>query len=79
LRLESANGEETFEGQNPRHVQAPLIQSIVDDLRGAGTCPSTGTSAARTSQVMDIALESYYGGRQDEFWTRPQSWSGRAE
>ncbi|MDF2439692.1 MAG: hypothetical protein JWN98_676 [Abditibacteriota bacterium] len=74
LRLETAGGEETFAGENPRHVQAPLIQTIVNDLRGLGTCPSNGTSAARTARVMDIALESYYGGRHDEFWTRPQSW-----
>jgi len=78
LQLETSSGVETFEGQNPLHVQAPLIQTIVDALRGVGSCPSTGASAARTSQVMDIALESYYGGRQDEFWTRPHTWPGRA-
>lgn len=77
LQLETSSGVETFEGQNPLHVQAPLIQTIVDDLRGVGSCPSTGASAARTSRVMDIALETYYGGRQDEFWTRPHTWPGR--
>jgi predicted dehydrogenase len=77
LRLQTAGGESTFDGMNPPHVQAPLIQTIVDDLLGKGTCPSTGTSAARTSQVMDTVLASYYGGRDDEFWNRPQNWPGR--
>jgi predicted dehydrogenase len=77
LQLQTSEGVETFDGQNPRHVQAPLIQTIVDDLLGKDTCPSTGESAARTQQVMDIVLETYYGGRDDEFWKRPDSWPGR--
>jgi predicted dehydrogenase len=77
LQLETTDGIETFDGQNPPHVQAPLIQTIVDDLLGRGTCPSTGASAIRTQIVMDTVLQSYYGSRDDEFWTRPQSWPGR--
>lgn len=37
----------------PKNIQLSLIQTIVDDLRGTGSCPSTGESAARTSRVMD--------------------------
>ena len=62
---------------NPPHIQQPLIQSVVDDLLGRGTCPSTGESAARTSRVLDLALQGYYGGRDDAFWQRPESWPGR--
>ena len=40
----------------PDHVQQPLIQSIVDDLLGKGSCPSTGESALRTARVMDSIL-----------------------
>jgi predicted dehydrogenase len=39
--------------ETPQHVQQPLIQSIVNELRGVGICPSHGVSAARTSLVMD--------------------------
>lgn len=62
LRLEHAG---TSEGRGPveemtieppAHVQQPLIQSVVDDLRGRGTCPSTGASALRTAVVMDRIL-----------------------
>jgi hypothetical protein len=40
-------------------VQRPLIQSIVDQLRGHGHCVSTGESGARTNRVMDALLASY--------------------
>ncbi|MEO0341725.1 MAG: gfo/Idh/MocA family oxidoreductase, partial [Bacteroidota bacterium] len=44
----------------PKHIQQPLIQSIVDDLLGQGTCPSTGVSAARTNWVMEEATKGFY-------------------
>ena len=49
--------------RNPPHVHQPLIQTIVDELRGRGRCESTGESGARTSRVMDRCLEGYYGAR----------------
>lgn len=35
------------------HIQQPLIQTIVNELRGVGFCPSAGLSGSRTSKVMD--------------------------
>jgi predicted dehydrogenase len=46
--------------RNPPHVHQPLIQTIVDEMRGQGRCESTGESAARTSWVMDQCLAGYY-------------------
>ena len=43
-------------GRKPTYG-AEKIQSIVDALNGAGECPSTGASAARTSWVMDEMLK----------------------
>ena len=77
LRLETAKGVELFDIPNPPHVAQPLIQTVVDDLLGRGTCPSTGESARRTQLVMDRVLTDYYGGREDAFWTRPQTWPKR--
>ncbi len=37
----------------PKHIQQPLIQTIVNDLLGRGHCESTGSTAIRTSKVMD--------------------------
>lgn len=42
--------------RNPPHVHQPLIQTIVDELRGRGRCESTGDSGARASWVMDRCL-----------------------
>ena len=53
-----------------------MIQSIVDELRGRGTCASTGVSAARTSAIIDTVLLDYYGTRDDGFWRAPESWPG---
>jgi predicted dehydrogenase len=72
--LETRGKTETVEVADPPHVAQPLIQTVVDDLLGKGPCPSTGESAARTSKVIDAALSSFYGGREDEFWKRPQKW-----
>lgn len=77
VRLETADGLLEFDLPNPPHVAQPLIQTVVDELLGHGSCPSTGETALRTARVMDQALEGYYGGRSDEFWLRPESWPGR--
>ena len=39
--------------RNPPHVHQPLIQTIVDELRGRGRCESTGESGARSAWVLD--------------------------
>ncbi len=77
LRLTGAAQPEEFDRPNPPHIQQALVQTIVDELRGAGRCPSRGDTAIRTSAVMDAALDAYYGGRQDAFWDRPSTWPGR--
>jgi predicted dehydrogenase len=76
VRLVNGSGTQLFDLPYPPHVAQPLIQTVVDDLLGRGSCPSTGVSARRTSQVMDRVLEAYYGGRTDAFWTRPKTWPG---
>jgi predicted dehydrogenase len=77
VRLQTREGEQSFDHPHPPHVQQPLIQSMVDELLGRGSCPSTGASARRTSAVMDTVLGDYYGGRADAFWNRPATWPGR--
>ena len=54
--LTTTQGREEFFYEYPPHIQQPLIQAVVDDLHGRGSCPSTGESAARTSWVMDQML-----------------------
>lgn len=47
------NGRKRFNFDLPKHIQQPLIQSVVHDLLGKGECPSTGVSAAQTNWVME--------------------------
>ena len=68
---------ESFDLPNPRHVQQPMIQTVVDHLLGRGRCESMGVSAARTSAVIDTVLRGYYGTREDGFWRTPETWPGR--
>jgi predicted dehydrogenase len=55
--LTTSQGQTEFAYDYPAHIQQPLIQSVVDALNGAGDCPSTGASAARTSWVIDEMLK----------------------
>ncbi len=74
VRWETEGEVRTFDLPNPETIQQPLIQTIVDALHGKGDCPSTGETASRTSRVMNLALSGYYRGREDAFWTRPETW-----
>jgi hypothetical protein len=58
--------EEIFPLRNPPHVHQPLIQTIVDELRGLGRCESTGESGARATWVMDRCLAGYYHARRGQ-------------
>ena len=69
--------EEMFDP--PAHAHQPLVQLVVDDLRGMSTCPSKGDNALRCAEALDAALGAFYGGRSDQFWTREKSWPGRAQ
>jgi predicted dehydrogenase len=56
IHLEIRGKSGTISAATPEHIQMPFIQSIVDQLTGTGTCPSTGKTAALTSRVMEEIL-----------------------
>jgi predicted dehydrogenase len=56
--LETADGRQIFDLPNPPHVQQPLIQQVVNELLGLGSCVSTGESALRTTRVMEQLLNA---------------------
>jgi predicted dehydrogenase len=77
IELKVGERVEAIATAQPEHVQMPLIESIVGELLGrGGHCPSTGKSAQRASEVIDRVLGGYYGGREDAFWARPETWPG---
>lgn len=51
--LDTETRKEEFSIPYPQNVQQPLIQTIVDELRGVGTSPSTGKSGSKANWVMD--------------------------
>lgn len=53
VELTNASGVNTFEFDRPQHIGGQLIQQVVNELRGVGTCVSTMYSGARASWVMD--------------------------
>ena len=59
IQLVTEEGMTEFPMENPRHIQQPLIQTIVDELNGKQICPSHGESGARTSWVMDQITKDY--------------------
>ena len=70
VTLQNERGEQSFDIPHPPHVQQPLIQTVVDELRGRGTCPSTGRSALRTSIVMDAMLADWRAEHEPQLLTR---------
>ena len=56
ITLHTERGREEIIIENPRHVQQPLIQAVVDDLLGKSTCTCDGESATTTNWVMDRIL-----------------------
>lgn len=59
LTLANGTSIKTTSHPNPTHVHQNLIQSIVDELNGKGTCPSDAASGLRTSEIMDAALAGF--------------------
>ena len=61
VAITDGTGDLLLQIRNPPHVHQPLIQTIVDQLRGKGQCASTGESGARATWVMDRCVGGYYG------------------
>jgi 1,5-anhydro-D-fructose reductase (1,5-anhydro-D-mannitol-forming) len=60
LVIRARDTEEVVPFEKPPHVHQPLVQAIVDELRGRGRCESTGRTGARASWLMEQCVEDYY-------------------
>lgn len=56
--IKDGESPQLFSFDLPKHIQHPLIQSIVDELLDQGICPSTGLSASHTNWAMDKLTQS---------------------
>ncbi|MCC8132262.1 MAG: Gfo/Idh/MocA family oxidoreductase [Tannerellaceae bacterium] len=58
IRVVTSQGIETYPIPAPAFSQWQIIERVVAELRGTGTCPSTGESSLRTAKI----LEQIYQG-----------------
>lgn len=63
---------EAFDLPDPRTVEQPMVQSVVEDLLGIGHCESKAGEVLCTYDVIDRVLDGFYGGRGDDFWNHPE-------
>ncbi|MEH7235312.1 Gfo/Idh/MocA family protein [Bacillus sp. JJ1562] len=57
----TAEGAQEWSFEQPMHVHQPLIETIVADLTGLDSyCSCTGSTALRTSKVMDEMVKNHY-------------------
>lgn len=59
ILLQNAEGTQSFVVPNPRYVQQPLIQQIVDHLRDRGICRCDCVSATPVNWVVDRILGKF--------------------
>lgn len=52
--VETEKERRSFDIPHPEHVHQPLIESIVNELLGRGTCDSTGRTGMNTNRIMDL-------------------------
>ena len=74
--ISTENGEEKIEIDNPKIIQESMIENVVNSLltgKHLNTC--SAKEALETYRIMDIVLEKYYNGRNDDFWNRPNTWN----
>ncbi|MDJ0866551.1 MAG: phytanoyl-CoA dioxygenase family protein [Myxococcota bacterium] len=50
----------------------PMLEAVLAAIRRGE--PGSGAAALRTTELMNQALEGYYGGRDDDFWEHPGRW-----
>ena len=53
IRVETETGSDEYTVPFPAHVQQPLIELIVTELRGGPKSPSTGETGAKASALLD--------------------------
>lgn len=74
--ITTVNGEEKIEIDNPKIIQESMVENVVKSLltgKHLNTC--LAKEALETYRIMDIVLEKYYNGRNDNFWNRVDSWN----
>lgn len=59
IHLYTSEGVKNIEVANPPYVQLPIIQNVIEDMQGIGTCDCDSFSATPTNWVMDRILGKF--------------------
>lgn len=59
IRLHTSEGIQEIIIENPKYVQQPLIQAVVETLQGRGDCQCTALSATPTNWALDYILAKF--------------------
>ena len=62
---------------DPKIVEQPMIQTVVEDLLGIGKCESKAREVLVTYKIIDQVLNEFYGGRSDDFWNHPERYQDK--
>lgn len=61
---------------NPKTVQENMIENVIKSLlTGEHLNSCYGEEALETYRIMDMVLEKYYNGRDNDFWNRTNTWN----
>ena len=63
---------EQFDLPDPKTVEQPMVQSVVEDLLETSECESKAKEVLVTYDIIDKVLDEFYGGRSDDFWNHPE-------
>lgn len=56
ITIIKGEAETSYSAGYPQHVHQPLVETVVQDILGKGTCVSSGVSGARTNWVLEEIL-----------------------
>ena len=74
IKKYSSDNVQVIEMPDPKVVEEPMIQSVVQDLLQQWKCMSMAEDASPIYKIIDQILDTFYQGRDDDFWNYPERW-----
>ena len=72
VKDKEGNVVDSFDLPDPEAVEESMVRSVVEDLLGISNCESKAKEVVVTYQIIDQVLDTYYGGRSDDFWNHQE-------
>ena len=72
------NGPTLYSIPDPEVVEQPMVQMVIRALQGEKTDALRGRDALNTYWALDKVLDTFYHGRDDDFWNHKERWTGKS-